>query len=154
MTVELAPRLDYAPAGDRERRLDEAKLLRRLQAVDFPALHDRVMAKPMPWRSRQVTSESLDRVVPGEVARVLERANSAMDGWVCLLGSGPVQLGRPEAIRWNRDFTSSLDWPLDYFSRLDPNDREGRPEQSGGGKVSPSRVDRRRSLCGPSADGA
>ncbi len=122
LTVEFAPRLDFAPAGERERKLDETKLLQSFVAPDLDSLHARIMSQAMPWNSQLLLPESLDAVVPGEVTRILERAEHTMAGWVCLLGSGPVQIGQPGNIQWNMDFKSGLEWSFAYFHELDPVD--------------------------------
>ncbi len=122
LTVEFALRFDFAAVGDRERRLDQRKLLRILAAPDLDALHARLMGRAMPWNSRALSRGLLDEVLPGEEAKVLERAEAAKNGWVCILGSGPVQIGPPDRIQWHRDFKSGLDWPFAHFHQLDPAD--------------------------------
>ena len=58
-----------------------------------------------------------DRLCPGDRDRIMNAAQSALARRVDVLGTGPVDLGRP--IDWHRDFKSGRFWPLLPFRRID-----------------------------------
>jgi len=69
---------------------------------------------------------AVDRVEPGESARVRDAARLARARTVDLLGTGPVALGKP--IDWARDYRVGMGWPggfarsIDYVNRERPSD--------------------------------
>ncbi|MDC6452827.1 alginate lyase family protein [Alphaproteobacteria bacterium] len=120
--AEFGPFLHYAPPGEREEKFDIQTLLNVTESDSLDALHKRVIHRPMPWKSSSLTRVELDENSTNSVSRIMERAEAAMGGWVCLMGSGPVQLGEPHEIDWYRDAKSGLDWPFQYFHSLDVAD--------------------------------
>lgn len=117
--AELGKHLRRRPAGYRERRMDERRFLQNLALPDFEVLHRQLMERSHPSRSAGIDAGLLERWTPGETARILERAEAALAGRVCLLGSGTIQLGN---IDWFRDYKSGLSWPMAYFADIDVAD--------------------------------
>ena len=100
LCTEVRPSLDRATPGEWEHRFDEETLLNALESHDMETLHQRIMGNPSPWSSAALTGETLEQWAPGETERILKRAETSMEGRVCLMGSNPVILGE---INWNRD---------------------------------------------------
>lgn len=117
--AELGKHLWRRPAGYRERRLDERKFLRSLALPDFDALQQQLQERSHPSHCAEIDARILEQWIPGEVDRIVERAEAALAGRVCLLGSGTIQLGN---IDWYRDYKSGLSWPMAYFTDIDVAD--------------------------------
>lgn len=109
----LAPR--------RARRLTTRRLLEDLEAESPPALWERLLSRPFPAWVEAVDPDLVERVAPGEVARVHAAANDAGSHRVELLGSGPLELG--EAIDWHCDYKTGIRWPPDFVRDIDFADR-------------------------------
>ncbi len=120
--AELGPILDKSVPGQREERLDQKTLLKLLGVNSLAVLHEDLLHRAMPWRSGAVTEELLGTHASGSSELIIERAEAAMAGWVCLMGSGPVNIGDPGETAWHRDYASGLSWPFDYFHELNPAD--------------------------------
>jgi hypothetical protein len=120
--AEFGPRFYRLPPGVREDKFGLAKLLKATSSKTLAELNDQVQSRKMPWDSQRVTQTILNAHDLDLVPKVIERAEAALGGWVCLMGSGPVQLGRPENIDWHKDHISGLNWAFDYFYDLDPVD--------------------------------
>lgn len=118
--------IDRWLAPIRERRLDRRRLLNLAQATSIDQLWSRLHGAPFPAWTYPLDAELLDKVSPGESARVLGAAKKACHRVVDLLGTGPVSLGAP--IDWARDYRVGISWPsgfaraIDYVNRGHPSD--------------------------------
>lgn len=117
--TELGKRLWRRSAGYWESRLDEQGLLRNLAVPDLDALHQQLKERSHHSRYTGIDTQLLEHWIPGETGRIVERADAALAGRVCLLGSGTIQLGN---IEWHRDYKSGLSWPMVYFADIDVAD--------------------------------
>jgi uncharacterized heparinase superfamily protein len=109
--------LDQMLAPARARRLDRARLLAAVEARSLDELWLRLQASPFAgWRG-PVDRARYARLCPGDEPRVLAAAERALMRRVDLLGSGPVDLGRP--VDWHKDYKSGIAWPMAPFRRLD-----------------------------------
>lgn len=86
--------------------------------VAWAELAARAYATP----TTRLDQAACDAMCPGETARVLAAAGRALARRVDLLGSGPVELGRP--VDWLRDYKSGARWQQEYaphhnFAELD-----------------------------------
>lgn len=124
--AELGARWHRCEAGECEKRLREREFLGAVQAGSLTALHERIIAKPMPWAKSGIPAGLLAKWAPQERQRVLESAAGVTAGWINLLGSGPVKIadGANGEIEWLKDYKSGLHWPFTYFADLDPSDLE------------------------------
>ncbi len=100
------------------RRAASLDLLRATGAGSIDALWERTVARAPFAHGAPPELPSAER------DRVLARADDAVARRVDLLGSGPVELGRP--IDWLTDFKTGIAWPTGYAPRLDYADL-GRP---------------------------
>lgn len=119
----LARRLAHEALVEAERlraprRAASFDLLRATGADSIDALWERVVARAPFAHGAPAELPSAER------ERVLARADDAVARRIDLLGSGPVELGRP--IDWLTDFKTGIAWPTGYASRLDYADL-GRP---------------------------
>jgi uncharacterized heparinase superfamily protein len=118
--------LDRWLAPRRERLLDRRRLLAMAEASSIDELWGRLRSRPFPAWTGAVETEALERVAPGESARVLQAAELACARTVDLLGTGPIALGRP--IDWAYDYRVGMGWPsgfarsIDYVNRERPSD--------------------------------
>lgn len=117
--AELGKHLWRRPAGYWEHRVNERRLLRSLAVSDLDALHQQLQDRSHPSRCAGIDARFLEQWVPGETERIVARAEAALAGRVCLLGSGAIQLGN---IDWFRDYKSGLSWPMAYFTDIDVAD--------------------------------
>jgi uncharacterized heparinase superfamily protein len=114
----LAPR--------RASRLTTSRLLRDLGAKSPDVLWRRLAARPFPAWTDALEADILERVAPGDAARVHAAAAKAEAHRIELLGSGPIELG--EAIDWHRDYKTGVRWPpafvrdIDFVDRHRPSD--------------------------------
>lgn len=116
--------LDQRLAPRRARGLGREQLLARVGADSLDGLWRRLSARPFPAWLQPVDSAVYERLCPGDAERMLAAAERAVARRVDLLGSGPVDLGRP--VDWHKDYKSGLRWPLAPFRRLEILDL-GRP---------------------------
>lgn len=99
------------------RRFDGRELARRTGAADSEAVWLQFVRNVAKCFPEGPAKDELERLVPGEVARILAAAEAAMRNEIDLLGSGPVCLGT--TIDWHRDYVTGDSWPLDFFRRID-----------------------------------
>jgi hypothetical protein len=117
----LARRLAHEAMVEAERvraprRAASLDLLRATSAGSIDALWERTVARAPFAHGAPPGLPSAER------EHVLARAEDAVARRVDLLGSGPVELGRP--IDWLRDFKTGIAWPTGYAPRLDVADLE------------------------------
>ncbi|MDE2376698.1 alginate lyase family protein [Bradyrhizobium sp.] len=118
--------LDRFLAPMRERRLDRRRLLALARTSSVDELWARLRARPFPAWTSAIDPQVLDRIAPGESARIRAAAQLACARTVDLLGTGPVALGQP--IDWARDYRVGMGWPtgfaraIDYVNRDRPSD--------------------------------
>ncbi|MDI1264407.1 MAG: alginate lyase family protein [bacterium] len=118
--------LDRWLAPIRERNLGRQRLLSLARAASVDQLWTRLRERPFPAWTSAIDGGELDRIEPGERARILAAAELACNRTVDLLGTGPVALGGP--IDWARDYRVNLGWPagfarsIDYVNRARPSD--------------------------------
>jgi len=117
--TELGKFVWRRPGGYWERRLDERRLLRSLAVPDLDALHKQLRERSHPSCCAGIDARLLEQWNPGEAGRIVEYAEAALAGRVCLLGSGTIQLGN---IDWYRDYKSGLSWPMAHFTDIDVAD--------------------------------
>jgi hypothetical protein len=113
--AELGAELERLRAPWLIRKYSTGTLLSATEAESLDDLWSRVVTRA-PFR-RAMATEALDALVPGESARVLERAELAVALQVDLLGSGPTALDLP--IDWHRDFKTGHAWPPAFFRSID-----------------------------------
>jgi uncharacterized heparinase superfamily protein len=110
-------------APRRERNLDLLKLA-RVATID--ELWTRLAARPYPAVTAAIDAAELDRIEPGETARILSAAARACGGSIELLGSGSISVGR--SVDWSRDYRVGKRWDpgfarsIDYINRDLPSD--------------------------------
>ncbi len=107
---------------DRLRGAPSAQLGPRGLAVTFDAtgideLWQRIAMGSHPVFHDSLPAAELDKIIPGESARILDAAEQAMRGQVDLLGSGPRALG--DRIDWYTDFKNDVTWPPAFFRDID-----------------------------------
>ncbi len=118
--------LDRWLAPMRERSLDRRRLLAIARASSIDELWTRLRARPYPAWTSATDPVAVDRIEPGESARIREAARRACVRTVDLLGTGAVALGRP--IDWVRDYRVGMGWQagfarsIDYVNRDRPSD--------------------------------
>lgn len=121
---QVRAEVDQVLAPERARRLSVARLLQALEAESLDAAWDRLAKGPHPFVVGPLDPADYDWICAGDRERILDAAETALARRVDLLGSGPVDLGRPTD--WHRDYKSGRTWPLKPFRRLDLLDL-GRP---------------------------
>ncbi len=119
LQAEIQKRLWQRPPGKREGQLDERALLRQLGQPTMQSLLCQIGRQHSAYRSSLVSQSLLNTYEPGLVTAIVEMADTVLDGWVCLLGSGPLRL---EGIDWFRDYRSGLSWPPEYFAKINVAD--------------------------------
>jgi uncharacterized heparinase superfamily protein len=118
--------LDRWLAPRRARNLDRDRLLAMARVSSVDELWARLRGRPFPAMTARMDAAALDRVEPGESARIIYAARLACERTVDVLGTGPVALG--ESIDWARDYRVDMDWPsgfarsIDYVNRDRPSD--------------------------------
>jgi uncharacterized heparinase superfamily protein len=109
----LAPR--------RARDLTIERLLLNFGADSVEVLWERLADRPYPAFVERVDAGLVDRIAPGEPARVRAAAAAAVARRVELLGSGPVELS--EKIDWHRDYKTGVRWEPAFVRDIDYADR-------------------------------
>lgn len=118
--------LDRWLAPRRARRLGRRRLLAMASASSVNELWLRLRGKPFPAVTTRMDASALERVEPGESARVIEAARLTCERTINVLGTGPVALGN--SIDWARDYRVDMEWPsgfarsIDYVNRERPSD--------------------------------
>lgn len=120
--MEAQRELDRFFAPRRERSFDRDRLLSLARASSVDALWTRLGERPFPAATAAMNPAELDRVAPGESARVLTAAERACQRVVDVLGTGPTALGRP--IDWSRDYRAGIAWPKGFGRAIDYVDRD------------------------------
>ncbi|MEZ5850028.1 MAG: alginate lyase family protein [Hyphomicrobiaceae bacterium] len=129
----IVERLVHEVRGQAERRLGPARagrfdahdLAQKAGHGDVAGWWRALAARPF-VATTQLSPDTLDRICPGERARILADAERALGREVDLLGSGPVALGTP--IDWHKDYKTGIRWEPRYcrdiaYSNLDqPSD--------------------------------
>jgi Heparinase II/III-like protein/Heparinase II/III N-terminus len=110
---EMRRELDRFAQPYRARTFDAAALCRRTGAGSVDLLWDQLLRQPWPVAVARIEPTDLDRLAPGSMTRILERAQQALRHEVDLLGSGPTLLG--ERICWDVDFKTGARWEPRYF---------------------------------------
>ncbi len=108
---------DQHRAPARARALTPEGLLDALQGNSPESLWRRLGEAPFPAHTQHVSLEDYEKSCPGDGERIIAAAEAATQRRVDLLGSGPVELGRP--IPWHQDFKTGHSWPIVPFRRLD-----------------------------------
>ncbi|NQU59881.1 MAG: alginate lyase family protein [Rhodospirillales bacterium] len=103
-------------AHTRARTLTPDGLLEKLNAGSVDSLWARLADAPFPTFTGPIKAEDYEGACPGDAAHIIKAAEDAVDRRVDLLGSGPVELGRP--IQWHKDFKSGYGWPIVASRRL------------------------------------
>lgn len=101
----------------RGRRFGDADLLEATGAATLDALWESVLDRPYPFVRTRAELDRLEARWPDERRRVADAAQRALAHEVDLLGTGPVNLGRP--IDWHRDWKTGRTWPLRYGPRME-----------------------------------
>lgn len=123
---EASARIDKYLSRSKPARLSHERFLRALRAKDLVELWERLSERPFPAQCSAASIDDLERWCPGSSAKIQERAQLALERKVDLLGTGPLELGRP--IDWNCDVKTNHRWPQAYaksieYSNLDrPSD--------------------------------
>lgn len=108
---------DQHRAEAKARAITPEALLDKLNAGSFDSLWARLAEAPFPAHTNPIKAEDYEAACPGDGARIIKAAEDAVARRVDLLGSGPVDLGRP--IQWHKDFKSGFGWPIVASRRLD-----------------------------------
>jgi uncharacterized heparinase superfamily protein len=123
MGVELRRARERMRLAWRPPRLTAAGLLRATSASSVDELWSRLASRPhAAFRTSSDaarTAADLERICPGQRARIMAAAEQSLAGRVDLLGSGNVWLGH--RINWHLDYKSGLGWPCTYSWDLDYN---------------------------------
>lgn len=123
---EAAVRLRRRSAATRGRRLDESALLAAVGSTSVGELWERLASRSYPAVTTSADATRIAEACPEERERILRAAGDSVARRVDLLGSGPVELGRP--IAWTTDSKSGESWPdgpawsLDYAQLERPTD--------------------------------
>ena len=123
---EVDSELDRWRAPKRARSLDRDRLLAMARVSSVDELWTRLRERPFPAVTTPLDPAALDRVEPGESARIIAAARLSCERTVDVLGTGPVALG--PSIDWARDYRVDLGWPagfapsIDYVNRDRPSD--------------------------------
>ena len=118
--------LDRWLAPQRARNLGRDRLLTMARASSVDELWAGLRARPFPAVTARMDAAALDRLEPGESARILDAARLACARTVDVLGTGPVVLGA--SVDWARDYRVDMGWPsgfarsIDYVNRDRPSD--------------------------------
>lgn len=119
LEAEIWRRLARHPAGWWERHYDKRRFLSHVAQTDMAALEHRIAAQRTPYDTTKLNRRMFDDLAPGYCDVIIDQAESSLQGWVCLLGSGPTHLG---SISWHRDYKSGLSWPLHHYAAIDAAD--------------------------------
>jgi hypothetical protein len=109
----MADRLRGAPSA----RLGHKGLAVTFNAAGIGELWQSIAAGSHPIFHDSLPAAELDKIIPGESARILDAADLAMRGQVDLLGSGPRALDHK--IDWHTDFKNNVTWPPAFFRDID-----------------------------------
>jgi uncharacterized heparinase superfamily protein len=96
-----------------------ATLLRALKAPSVEVLWQELARRPYPTWTSPIAPAACDAVCPGETARILTLAETALQQRVQLLGSGPIELG--SRVDWHRDYKTGIAWPPAYALGIEYN---------------------------------
>lgn len=113
--AEATVRTERFRGPARARRLDERRLLSALGDGSLDACWERLRARPFVLPS--IDADELERVAPGESARVLAGADRAAARELDLLGTGLFCLGHPAD--WHADVVSGTGWPAGWWRDLE-----------------------------------
>jgi uncharacterized heparinase superfamily protein len=119
---ESERRLDRWLAPRRVHKLAGRRFVAFARAENTDELWMRLSDGPYPAVVAPLASDVVDAIEPGESARVFAAAESALERRVDLLGSGPVDLGKP--IDWSLDHKTGLGWPRDFAPAIDYVNRD------------------------------
>ena len=114
---ELNGEVERFRALRRARVFDADALLRATASASIDELWERLAALPFLADTRRIDSLDLERVCPGDTAKVMASAADTLERQVDLLGSGPVMLGHD--IDWQRDFKTGIRWRHGYGRRIE-----------------------------------
>lgn len=114
---ELNGELERFRVAKRSAAFDVPALLRATGASSVDMLWDRLASRPFAVATREIDGALLERISPGETARIRAAAAKVLERKVDLLGSGPVELGTP--IDWHVDFKTGARWALGYGRRIE-----------------------------------
>jgi uncharacterized heparinase superfamily protein len=103
----------------RARRFEIKQLLSESGEPDLAHLWLLLKSRPYPALTGRVSPEDYERICPGDLSRILHKADEALAHRVDLLGSGPVELG--VVIDWHKDYKTNLSWPVHYCRSIDYN---------------------------------
>jgi uncharacterized heparinase superfamily protein len=106
----------------RARHFEIKELLDETGAKDLEHLWLFLKACPYPAQTERVSPEDYERICPGDIRRILQKAEDALAHRVDLLGSGPVELGA--TIDWHKDYKTNLSWPVLYCRSIDYNNQD------------------------------
>jgi hypothetical protein len=119
---EAVVRLERLVAPRKERRLTRSGLLRALKADSLESLWTAIASRPFPAYAAQMSPSDLESLCPGHAQRVIAAAEAAGRRQVDLLGSGPVELGKPTD--WALDYKSGYRWPNAWMRSIEYNNRD------------------------------
>jgi len=117
LVAEANVELERIRAPRRGRRFDRAALLQATGAATTDELWDTVLTRPYPFTRTPSELAEIEERWPEERERVLAAAERATDRAVDVLGTGPVELGRPAD--WHRDWKTGRRWPVRYGRRME-----------------------------------
>lgn len=106
----------------RERRFTGRRLLALARVSSVDQLWKNLHERPFPAWVRTIDAAEVDRIDPGESARIIEAAQHACARKVNVLGTGMVTLGTP--IDWARDYRVDLGWPSGFARAIDYVNRD------------------------------
>ena len=113
---EIQARIEEYRAPLRARAMTPKMLLARTTHHSIDDWWNAIAARPF-VTERMSDIAAVDRLCPGETARILSAADRAVNHVVNLLGSGDVTLGKP--IDWHRDYKSGVSWRPDYCRNIE-----------------------------------
>jgi hypothetical protein len=116
LLAEAEVELERVRTPFRGRRFGNDELLAETGAASIDELWEALLERPYPFVRERAELEQLDTRWPDERGRVLDAAQRALAHEVDVLGTGPVELGRP--IDWHRDWKTGRRWPLRYGRRM------------------------------------
>lgn len=119
LALEVREEAERILGPRRARRFGLKQLLAETGATDLEHLWSRLKTCHYPAQTERVSPEQYDRICPGDIGRILRKAEDALAHRVDLLGSGPVELGAE--IDWHKDYKTDISWPMDYCRSIDYN---------------------------------
>jgi len=112
LLAEARLRTDRYLAPRRARSLDERALVAQLGAADLGGLWQGLAARPYPGVVDHAGARACADALPNDEERILAAAEHAVARRIDLLGTGPVELGRP--IDWHTDVKTGRRWEPAY----------------------------------------